>query len=538
MKRLKQRIGKAAAAAVSAALMLTAAPMPRASAAGGVHLLMNLIGGGSVIGIGYQLDAAPGTLDGCKVTLDGETVEPADDGTFNTYDYAMNMTKTHTVKVTDNTGETLLEKETSVCSYLQSLIAQPTGYEGYIQLAKTMLWYGGMAQTYFGVDTEHLASDGISGSETVTAELPEDVFNKDKFNQKLANNGFALRYVGMNLSLQSEIKFSLFFEPTQETSYAEQCLSLCTFGGKPVKAVKAGKYYQVSTTVNATALDTAVKFSDDISMTEAFRPTQYLYAAIRSGNPKLAVVCDALYCYGYAAKTAGSSTGDVVYKWETLPETSGRATTYNYQYQNGNAHLDDYAKAHDLYAAALTDDDYAAYKGAMIEISCGSRKIKALVVDSMPLADNPGRKKGDVDLDPAGFNALTGDTTGDYDITWRVVELEPARKSYISYHLEHGTNQWYIKIQPRNNLYPLAKFEFADENDAFHEVACTDDNCYEIQYSKTPYDQHHMTFRMTDIFGETVTDSDVDLDIPLEELSENVNLPVPENGVQFSRTID
>ena len=537
MKRLKQRISKTAAAAASAALMLTAAPMPGASAAGSVRLQMNLIGGGSVIGIGYQLEAAVGTLKDYDVTLDSVSIEPAADGTFSTYDYAMNMTQPHTVKVTDKSGATVLEKETTVCSYLNSLISTP-GYEEYVPLAKTMLWYGGMAQTYFGVDTEHLASSGISGSEIVTADLPEDVFNKNQFNQKLQNNGFALRYVGMNLSLQSEIKFSLFFEPTQEASYAEQCLSLCTFAGKPVKAVKVGKYYRVSTTVNATALDTSVKFSDDISMTEAFRPTQYLYAASKSGDANLGVVCDALYCYGYAAKNAGHGTGDVLYKWETLPEISGRATTYNYQYQNGNAHLDDYAKAHDLYAAALTDDDYAAYKGAMIEINCGSRKIKALVVDSMPLADNPGRDKGDVDLDPAGFNALTGDTTGDYNITWRVVELEPARKSYISYHLEHGTNQWYIKIQPRNTLYPVAKFEFADENDVFHEVACTSDNCYEIHYTETPYNQHHMTFRMTDIFGETVTDSDVDLDIPLEELSANVNLPVPENGVQFSRTID
>ena len=538
MKRLKQQIGKAAAAALSAALMLTAAPMPHASAAESVVLKMNLIGGGSVIGIGYQLEPVSGTLKEYEVALDGLSIEPESDGTFSTYDYAMNMTKTHTVKVTDKTGETVLEKETSVCSYLNTLIKTP-GYEEYYYLSRNMLWYGGAAQKYFGVDTEHLASTGISSSDLLMTDLPEDDFNKDKFNQKLGLHGAPVKYVGMNLSLQSEIKFSLFFEPNYNEAPAVEYLKTCSFGGKRVNPVKNGNGYQVSVTVNAKDLDTSVKFADEDDLAEAFRPTQYITAAVKSGNKSLCMVCDALYLYGYAVNNPGYATGDVVYKWETLPEYTGRATTYNYQYQNGNAHLDDYAKAHNLYAAALTDDDYKAYAGAMIEINREGRKIKALVVDKMPISDNPGRDKGDVDLDPAGFEALTGANTGDFPITWRVIELEPAQGSFISYRLQHGTNQWYIKIQPRNNLYPLKKFEYMDDNDVYHEVTRTDDNCYEIQYAdEKPFSQHHMTFRMTDIFGETVTDNNVDLDIPLEELKTDVNLPVPENGVQFGRTIE
>ena len=542
MKRLKHLIGKAAAVSASAALMLTAATMPRASAQGEVRLLMNLIGGGSVIGIGYQLEAAVGTVKDYEVTLDGVSIEPAEDGTFSTYDYAMNMTQPHKIKVTDKTGAAVLEKETSVCAYLKSLISTP-GNEQYAKLAKNMLWYGGAAQTYFGVDTEHLASDGISESDILTTDLPDDQFDKNKFNDKLGNHGAPVRYVGMNLSLQSEIKFSLFFEQSYGSNYAEKYLETCYFGGKRVVPVKNGSGYQVSVTVNAKDLDKTLKFADEDDLTQDFRPMQYIYAAVNSGNKSLGRVCGALHFYGYAVNNPGYATGDVVYKWETLPEYSGRATTYDYSYTGGNAQLDDYAFNNHLYAAALTDEDYAAYAGAMIEITCAAsgqnKTIRALVVDSMMIANNPGREKGDVDLDKFAFEELTGATTGDFNITWRVVELEPALGSYINYAVEQA-GQWYVKIQPRNTLYPLSKFEYKVSDGVYREIKREQENMYVLNDDDMkPFPLNNLTFRMTDIFGETVEDTGINLGISGDEKITSFTVLEPRtDGVQFSRTID
>ena len=74
-----------------------------------------------------------------------------------------------------------------------------------------------------------------------------------------------------------------------------------------------------------------------------------------------------------------------------------------------------------------------------------------------------------------------------------------------------------------------------DSNDVYHEVARTTDNCYEIQYTDAaPFDARHMTFRMTDIFGETITEDGVDLGIS-ERITADMDVPVGTNAVQFSR---
>ncbi len=543
MERLKHLTGRVTAAAASAVLLLTAAPMPAAAEAGTPTLLMNLVGGGSVIGIGYQLKV-PDTLSDYTVTLDGEAVTPAEDGTFKSYEYAMNMTAPHKIVVTKG-GEEVLTKETSVCSYLNTLLSDRS-YSTYFGIAKSMLFYGGCAQAFFGVDPEHPANAGISESEVLKEEIPTDSFSKQNFNYLLDQSGAPVDYVGMNLALQSEIVFSLFFTATNSSQYAEDYLNLCTFGGKKAVFTKVSEnYYKVSLTVNAKDLDTSVKFTGDDGMTEAFRPTQYLYAALQTEDTSLKKVCTALYNYGYAVKNASHGMGDALYKWETLePVTNGRVTCYSYR--TGNAHLDDYLTEHDLYAVALTDEYYAKYAGAMIEITYkdagGAKKtVKALAADKMPIAEQTNnRHEGDIDLDEPGFYALTGKTLaqgGDFPVEWRIVELTPALESNIYYHLVQGSSQWYLKIQPRSSLYPLSRFEYMDDNDNYHEVQRTDDNCYEIQYDETtPFNVHHMTFRMTDIFGETITEENVDLGIT-ERLTADADVPEGANAVQFSRDI-
>ncbi|MBQ5335075.1 MAG: hypothetical protein J6Z45_03920, partial [Oscillospiraceae bacterium] len=244
MTKLKHLAGKAAASAASAVMLMTAVQFPAASAAEEPVLRMNLMGGGSVIGIGYQLEV-PDALSAYTVTLDGEKVTPAEDGTFEAYEYAAYMTQPHTVTVRKG-GRQILKKETSVCSYLNTLLADSES-SAYHNAAKAMLVYGGAAQAYFGIDTEHPADAGIDKDGLPAPELPEDIFptpprafietllEKDiRYRCEMITN-IPVTYTGMNLSLQSEIQFSLFFEPKAEytAKEAEEYLKACTFGGEP-----------------------------------------------------------------------------------------------------------------------------------------------------------------------------------------------------------------------------------------------------------------------------------------------------------------
>ena len=47
-------------------------------------------------------------------------------------------------------------------------------------------------------------------------------------------------------------------------------------------------------TVNAKDLDKTLKFADEDDLTQDFRPMQYIYAAVNSGNKSLGRVCGAL----------------------------------------------------------------------------------------------------------------------------------------------------------------------------------------------------------------------------------------------------
>lgn len=308
MARLRQRLRRTAAA-VSAALMLTAVPMPALTASAAEPVLrMNLIGGGSVIGIGWQLEAPDG-LSGYSVTLDGKKVRPEADGTFSSYDYAMDMTKPHTVTVSKG-GRQVLKKEASVCSYLNSLLADST-YSEYFPVAEAMLIYGGAAQEYFGADTEHPASEGIDSTAALNREIPESGLQKGFLEclERFDVDEYPVTYTGMNLAVQSELRFSLFFEtkPGCTAEKAEAYLRLWSFGGEPAVITPYGENgWRMSRTVNVKDLCKVFELMEPDADCWSVSPLQYLNLAEETGDEALIRVCKALYNYAIVAKRAAS----------------------------------------------------------------------------------------------------------------------------------------------------------------------------------------------------------------------------------------
>ncbi len=528
MPAIRQKLTAAAVSAAMAAAMCSALPMGAFALRSAPVVSMELLAGGSALGMEVYF-TLPGndTLDDWTVTLDGSmpTIKTGDgEWSFSVEEYAMDMTKVHTLTLTPNDGDPVT-KTFSVKSYLEGFVNDTD----YGDLAKAILMYGGAAQTYFDIDTDTLASDDVDGTlpDTIAAEK----FDKTDLNAALEVDDAPVSYYGMNLSLKSETVFTLYFQTAEGSTQDEALdyLSGATLGGAAVSPKANGTdFVEMSVTVPAKSLcdDYLFELGD---VTAAFSPAQYLAAAQDSGDEKLANVCKALYGYATVAKTftaPAHTPPSTTLQSDAFVTRKGRATTYNYQV--GHAHLDDYVKENGAYMAALTDDDYAAYAGGMIEITYGKKTITAIVGDSMMLANNSGRKPGDVDLDPNAFKELTGETTGDFDITWRIVPNSYAEDETVQYHFEHGSNPYYFKVEPINTTYPVKTFEYKVGSGDYISLQKTDDNCYEI---KSTSSMSVVSFRMTDIFDQTIEEVGFDTGIT-SEISTNKDVP---GNVQFPR---
>ncbi len=522
-----KKLTAAAAAAVLAAAVFSAIPTVCADTQSEPKVSMELLAGGSAIGMDVYFTLPGGdTLSDCTVTFDDKTpsVTAAEDGwKFSVSEYAMNMTKPHelVIKAKDSSYNT------SVPISVRDYLANFTDDADYGPLAKSMLMYGGAAQTYFKVNTDSLASAGITGADYSSVNIASDAFDKTALASALASDSAPVTYYGMNLSLKSETVFTLFFKVADGSTQSEALSYLGNFSfGEEAASAKANgqKFAEISLTVPAAKLTDSYTLKKG-SISAEFSPAQYLAAAASDSDTALANVCKALYAYADAAKnfTPGGHDTPAALS-DSFVTRTGRATTYNYSV--GNAHLDDYVADHNAYVAALTDDDYAAYAGGMIEVTYNGKSICAIVADSMPLADNPTRKKGDVDLDPNAFKALTGQTTGDFDITWRIVPNSYAEGTKIQYHYEAG-QIYYMKIQPRNTIYPVAKFEVKIGSGSYTALTKTQDNCYVIK----PNGQSVLSFRITDMFGQVIEEKDYDTKMTATEVSNIV-----QNGtVQFEK---
>lgn len=517
MEQMKKRI---AAAAASVMMTAACAAFPVSAGTYKPEISMGLTAGGTAIGVNVYIQLQEGdAITNYTVTFDGAAqtgLELTDKGyVISVPEYAMNMTKKHTLTVKSKTGSYDKTVTCSVRDYLNEI----KDTEGYEALAKSILMYGGAAQTYFGVNEDDLASAGITGADYSNALPDAAAFDKDSFNQTLAAKQAPVSYYGMNLSLQSETAFTLFFSAAegQTLADAEEYLSGLTFGGSTVTPGKNGKSF-----LTVSAKVPASKISDTLALGSlaSFSPAQYIAAAAATNDTKLANVCKALYAYSEAVQNfkEPQTSGKTLADDEALH--SGIATAYDYKNrtQQPATHLDDYIDQHTGYIAALTDNDYAAYAGGMIEVTYQGNTIKAIVGDLMPKATNQSKDDGDIDLEEDAFKALTGEDPTALSVSWKLIPNAYAVGSKIQYHIEHGSNTYYIKIQPRNTVYPVTKVEYLQADGTYAEAAPTDSLCYLIKGLGTPV----ISLRITDIYGQVVEENDFNTKLTGTDLGSDV----------------
>ena len=180
------------------------------------------------------------------------------------------------------------------------------------------------------------------------------------------------------------------------------------------------------------------------------------------------------------------------------PLHTGIATYY---YADGSGACGFDPSPNDLMVAAMNAEEYsnAAYCGAYVQVNGAKGSVIVRIVDLCPEC-----KAGHLDLSREAFAAIDDLVKGRVPITWRIVS--PNIAGPIAYHFKDGSNQWWTAVQIRNHRNPIAKSEYWNGSQWVN-VARLFYNFF-VQTNPGmgvgPY-----TFRVTDLYGNTLTDSGI-----------------------------
>jgi expansin (peptidoglycan-binding protein) len=180
-------------------------------------------------------------------------------------------------------------------------------------------------------------------------------------------------------------------------------------------------------------------------------------------------------------------------------QRAGEGTYYWEANGAGNCLFD--ATPDNLMVGAMNQADYnmAALCGAYVHIQGPRGAVDVRIVDRCPEC-----LPGDIDLSPQAFARIAPIEWGRVPITWQLIS--PELEGPIAYHFKDGSNQWWTAVQVRNHRVPIARFEYLAPNGQFVEVARTEWNYFVKANGMGP---GPYTFRVTDIFGRTLTDSNI-----------------------------
>lgn len=179
---------------------------------------------------------------------------------------------------------------------------------------------------------------------------------------------------------------------------------------------------------------------------------------------------------------------------------TGQATYYDAD-GSGNCSFD--PSPSDLMVAAMNETDYANawLCGAYVQITGRKGTIVVRIVDRCPECPS-----GNIDLSREAFALIDDPVAGRVPISWRLVS--PALSGPIRYRFKEGSSKWWTAVQIRNHRNPIWRVEYRTASGTFKEAPRERYNYFieSAGMGDGPY-----TFRVTDIFGQTLTDTGIAL---------------------------
>jgi expansin (peptidoglycan-binding protein) len=194
---------------------------------------------------------------------------------------------------------------------------------------------------------------------------------------------------------------------------------------------------------------------------------------------------------------------------------TGQGTFYDYS-GGGNCSL---PVPTTTLTAAMNASDYAnsAACGGLIQIT---NKDSGLSVTVRVDDQCPECAPGNVDLDQDAFAQIANLDTGIIPISWHYVANDQVGN--LKLYVEGSSSQWWMAVQVRDHLYPIAKLEArtAGSGNAYTTIVRESHNYFVAPSGLGigPYD-----FRITDFWGQTI-------DVPGIPLMPGVEL---DTGTQF-----
>lgn len=171
----------------------------------------------------------------------------------------------------------------------------------------------------------------------------------------------------------------------------------------------------------------------------------------------------------------------------------------------------------DLMVAAVNHVQYsnAALCGAYAAVTGPKGSVTVRIVDQCPECPY-----GDLDFSPEAFAQIADLPQGRVPITWQLVS--PILEGPIVYHFKADSQQWWASVQVRNHRNPIIRFEYLNSSGVFQEVTRASYNQYEMhQIGLGPF-----TFRVTDIFGNSIVDNGIFL-VPGGDVASQSQFPPP-----------
>jgi expansin (peptidoglycan-binding protein) len=184
---------------------------------------------------------------------------------------------------------------------------------------------------------------------------------------------------------------------------------------------------------------------------------------------------------------------------------NGEGTFYDFADGGGNCSFT--PTPSDLMVGAMNNADYtnAWLCGAYVEITGPKGVVTVRIVDRCPEC-----KPGDIDLSPQAFARIADLPQGRVPISWHLVS--PPLNSPIVYQFKEGSNEWWTAVQIRNHRNPIWRVEFRAEDGSFKQLPRVDYNYFIGRVEEgTKMGPGPYTLRVTDIFGNTLTDTGIPL---------------------------